>query len=81
MKILKFFSDSCGPCKVLEKNLQIANITYESHNVENSSIKLMEKYKIRAVPTLIKIDDEDNEIERFNGIMKPEELKKWCNEN
>lgn len=81
MKILKFFSDSCGPCKILERNLQTADIEYESHNVEDSSIKIMEKYKIRAVPTLIKTDDEGNELDRFNGIMKPEELKDWCNEN
>ena len=30
MKILKFYSDSCGPCKVLTKNLKEAGIDVEN---------------------------------------------------
>ena len=30
MKIIKFYSTSCGPCKVLDSNLKKAGIEYES---------------------------------------------------
>ena len=80
MKIIKFYSDTCGPCKVLDINLQRAGIAYESINAnmeENDA--LVEKYKIRAVPTLIK-EDNGVEIDRHVGIMTEEQLKHWCND-
>ena len=30
MKLLKFYADWCGPCKVLTRNLDQAKIEYES---------------------------------------------------
>ena len=33
MKILKFYSDSCGPCKVLTKNLKEAGIDVENIDI------------------------------------------------
>lgn len=58
MKIIKFYSDTCGPCKVLDSNLKKANIDYESINANSDeNYTLVEKYKIRAVPTLIKEDN------------------------
>ena len=35
MKIIKFYSDTCGPCKVLDSNLKKASINYESINANN----------------------------------------------
>lgn len=79
MKIIKFYSDTCGPCKVLDTNLKRAGIAYESINAnmeENDA--LVEKYNIRAVPTLIK-EENGVEIARHTGIMTEEQLKRWCN--
>ena len=80
MKIIKFYSTSCGPCKVLDSNLKKAGIEYESIDAnydENAS--LVEKYKIRSVPTLIK-EDNGVEIARHVGIMTEKQLKSWCND-
>ena len=80
MKIIKFYSDTCGPCKVLDSNLKKAGVDYESikaNSYENDT--LVEKYKIRAVPTLIK-EDNGVEIDRHVGIMTEEQLKHWCND-
>lgn len=80
MKIIKFYSDTCGPCKVLDSNLRKAGIEYESINAnDDENDVLVEKYKIRAVPTLIK-EDNGIEITRHTGIMTEEQLKYWCND-
>lgn len=79
MKIIKFYSDTCGPCKVIDSNLKKAEIEYESINVHNDeNADLVLKYKIRSVPTLIK-EDNGVEIDRHVGIMTEEKLKSWCN--
>lgn len=80
MKIIKFYSDTCGPCKVLDSNLKKAGIEYESINANSDeNDTLVEKYGIRAVPTLIK-EDNGVEIARHVGIMTEEQLKHWCND-
>jgi thioredoxin-like negative regulator of GroEL len=80
MKIIKFYSDTCGPCKVLDSNLKKAGIEYESVNANSDeSDILVEKYRIRAVPTLIK-EDNGIEIDRHVGIMTEKQLKHWCND-
>ena len=80
MKIIKFYLDTCGPCKVLDSNLKKANIDYESINANSDeNYTLVEKYKILAVPTLIK-EDNGVEIDRHVGIMTEEQLKHWCND-
>lgn len=76
MKILKFYSDSCGPCKVLTKNLKEAGIEVEEINVQEDSY-LIDKYEIRNIPTLIKIEN-DTVLDRFTGIMTVDQLKNWC---
>lgn len=80
MKIIKFYSDTCGPCKVLDSNLKKAGIEYESINANSDeNDTLVEKYKIRAVPTLIK-EENGIEVARHIGIMTEEQLKHWCND-
>lgn len=76
MKILKFYSNTCGPCKALEKNLQEAGVDYESIDVENEE-DLVDKYSVRSVPTLLKID-EDKVVARNIGVMTVDQLKEWC---
>lgn len=76
MKILKFYSDSCGPCKVLTKNLKEAGIEVEEINVQEDSY-LIDKYEIKNIPTLIKIEN-DTILDRFTGIMTVDQLKNWC---
>ena len=87
MKILKFYSNTCGPCKVLERNLKEAGIEYEDIDVmdpgiidELDDVDLLEYYHIKAVPTLVIIDSQGNEIKRNVGILPVDKLKEFCNE-
>ena len=78
MKILKFFSPTCGPCKVLDKNLQEAGIQYENIDItDNNNEELLTKYNITSVPTLLGIDNEGNTILKNKGIISTQDLIKY----
>lgn len=75
--IIKFYSPTCGPCKVLDKNLKTANIEYTSINVTDPSFEeLIEKYQIHSVPTLVKLNG-DKVVDKFVGIMTVDKLREW----
>lgn len=81
MKVLKIYSRTCGPCKVLESNLQLAGIPHESIDVQSvQGEDIASKYEIRTVPTLILVDDEGNVVKRHSGLLGIQELKEFCNE-
>lgn len=81
MKVLKIYSRTCGPCKVLENNLQRAGIPHESIDVQSMQGEdIAAKYKVRIVPTLILVDDEGNVVKRCSGLLGVQELKEFCNE-
>ena len=81
MQVLKIYSKTCGPCKVLENNLQLAGIPHESIDIESiQGEDIIAKYEIRTVPTLILVDDEGKVIKRHTGLLGVEDLKKFANE-
>lgn len=81
MKILKFYSKTCGPCKTIDENLKKANIEYVAIDVEDdNNEELVDKYSIRGIPTLIKLDDKDEVIAKHTGYMSIEQLINWCKE-
>lgn len=81
MKVLKIYSRTCGPCKVLESNLQLAGIPHESIDVQSiEGENIIDKYEVRAVPTLILIDNEGNVVKKHTGLLGIQELKEFCNE-
>lgn len=78
MKLLKIYSDTCGPCKVLEKNLQLANIEHESLNISSEQgEEIVDKYDVRAVPTLILLNGNNEVVKKHTGVMNVEDLKKF----
>lgn len=80
MKIIKFCSDTCEACEVLDSNLKKAGIEYESVDINSEEDDiLIETYKIHAIPTLIK-ENNGVEIDRYIGVMTEKQLKHWCND-
>lgn len=77
--ILKFYSPLCGPCKVLEKNLQEAGVEYNSINVFEDDNNLAEKYDVRSIPTLVKLSPSGEVVAKVSGIMTVEQIKTFCN--
>ena len=81
MRLIKLYSNSCGPCKVLENNLKQANIEHESVIItSDKGEELADKYSVRNIPTLLLLDNNDNLIKKFTGILTPDKLKEFCQE-
>ena len=81
MKVVKIYSKTCGPCKVLEKNLQLAGIEHESVDINSEAgEEVVNQYGIRTVPTLILLNDSNELIRKQVGLLNVEELKKFVNE-
>lgn len=88
MKIVKFYSPTCGPCKVVEKKLQDAKIEHININILeldtiegiDCDVDLIEHFNITSVPTILLLDADNKELLRIKGIPSEEELKKLLNE-
>ena len=76
MNLLKFSSETCNPCKMLSKFLDDNKIPHNEIMLENDVENLMGKYNIRSFPTLIKLNDEGNEIGRIEGF-NPIKIKEF----
>ena len=78
MKLLKVYSKTCGPCKVLERNLKQSGIEYININVDSEEgEKISDKYEVTMVPTLLLLDDNDNLIKKNTGILNVEGIKNF----
>ena len=78
VKIIKFYSPFCGPCKVLEKNLQESKIEYINVNVFEDESSLADKYDIRTIPALVKVDSNGDIINKAIGILSVEQIKEFA---
>lgn len=81
MKLIKIYSKTCGPCKVLEKNLVESGVKYDSVDVASEEGEdLTEIYGVRAVPTLLLVDDNGTLLNKRTGILNVDEIKLFaCN--
>lgn len=65
---IKFSADWCGPCKILTETLsKLTTPPIESINIDEDN-GLVEKYKVRGIPTIIKLED-GVEIDRLVGTV------------
>ena len=80
MKLLKVYSKTCGPCKVLERHLKQSGIEYINIDVDSEEgEKISDKYEVTMVPTLLLLDDNDNLIKKNTGILNVEGIKNFIN--
>lgn len=68
MKVLKFYATWCGPCKAMSMILNGMDNLPEIEEVDiDENTELTAQYGIRSVPTLVKLDDAGNEVDRYVG--------------
>lgn len=72
--IIRFTASWCGPCKMLAKTLENADLGVDITVVDiDENRKLCEKYNVRGVPTLVNTDN--NSI--LVGNKSLDEIKTW----
>jgi len=82
-KVIKFFADWCGPCKVyapafekVKQELQSEQIEFVEINVENDPDNLSGQYAVRGIPHTVVVQ-EGAETKSRSGGMSVEELKQF----
>lgn len=65
MGVIKIGSTVCGPCKAATMKLDKLGIHYTDIDAYQDGI--VERYSIRNIPTIIKTDEDDNELFRLVG--------------
>jgi len=80
MKLLKFYAEWCGPCKMQTMVIKNAGdkITVPVEEVDiDSNVFMASNFNIRSVPTMVLVDDKEKEIKRKVGVMQESELIEW----
>lgn len=78
-KMYLFHSTLCTPCGVVKRHF--ANVKYEGidsvlmmdltdETIDNEANRLADKYGVPSFPLLVIVDDDGNELERYEGPTK-----------
>ena len=70
---MKFYSPCCGQCKVVAKEFKDHPIDAPIKDInvmENPEVA--DKYNVKSLPTILLLNDEDEVVENWNGIVKSE---------
>ena len=68
MKILKFYTPTCMPCRALGKILEKVEVPVEEINAMED-IAAVDKYNVCTTPTLIFLNENDEEVGRTVGMV------------
>ena len=82
-RVIKFFADWCGPCKVyapafekVKQELQSDQITFVEINVENDPDNLAGQYGVRGIPHTVVLE-EGATTRSKSGRLDEQELKEF----
>ena len=70
---MKFYSPCCGQCKVVAKEFKDHPIDASVKNInvmENPEIA--DKYNVKGLPTILLLNDKEEVVETWRGIVKSE---------
>lgn len=81
MKLLKFTADWCASCKALSSKLEDFKLCeIEEVDVEEE-IDTSIEFKIRSLPTIVLVDEENKEIDRLIGNVSISDIEKLVNKH
>lgn len=80
-KILKFYSPTCGPCKVVSKNLStLKEVEIKDIDItDEANESLIDEYKIMSVPTIVLLGENNEVLSEFKGIPPIELIQEALN--
>lgn len=76
-KILKFYSPTCGPCKVMSRNLStLKGVEIQDVDItDETNESLLDEWKIKAIPTVIVLGENNELLGEFKGITPIEKIQ------
>ena len=77
-KILRFTASWCSPCKVMAKNLELANLDMPIEVVDIDLLSVIAtEYNIKSIPTLVLLEH-GREVKRMTGVQPINEIQVWA---
>lgn len=78
MQVLKFQSDWCSPCRLMDSQLKRLFPLLEVTKVDTDEERqLAVQYNIRSIPTLVLLDETGEECKRLTGSVTDNKLKEF----
>ena len=70
---MKFYSPCCGQCRVVAREFKDnpINVPIENINVVEEP-KIADKYIVKGLPTILLLNDKEEVLETWHGIVKSE---------
>ena len=70
---MKFYSPCCGQCKVVAKEFKDHPIDASVEDIDvMENPEVADKYNVKGLPTILLLNDEDEVVEIWHGIVKSE---------
>ena len=80
MKILKFYTDTCMPGRMVGKVLDSMNLAVDSINALES-VEKVDEYNVCTTPTLVFLNEDNKEVARTTGPVTKAQIQKIIDEN
>lgn len=80
MKILKFYTPTCMPCRTLGKILEKIDVEVENINAMED-IENVDRYNICTTPTLIFLNEDGKEVHRTVGMLAQSKIEEIIENN
>lgn len=80
MKILKFYTETCMPCRMVGKLLESMNLAVDSINALKS-VDLVDEYNVCTTPTLVFLNEDNKEVARTTGPVTKTQIQKIIDDN
>ena len=70
---MKFYSPCCGQCRVVAREFKDnpINVPIENINVVEEP-EIADKYNVKGLPTILFLNDKEEVLETWHGIVKSE---------
>ncbi len=79
---MKFYSPCCGQCKVVAREFKDNPIDVPIEDIDvMENPEIADKYNVRGLPTVLLLNDKEEVIETWHGIVKSEVINNKIKEH